>query len=194
VGIPFLVPQFVPPGMDILFHSENGILGYGRALAEGEEVDPTLINASGQYVTLRPGASFFDSAQSFAMVRGGHLDATVLGALQVSERGDLANWLLPHRRIGGVGGAMDLVAGARRVIVAMQHTDPAGRPQIVRRCRYPLTGVRCVHRIVTNLAVIDVTPSGLVLREVAPGVSPDDVQEATEARLIINPPVPEMTL
>lgn len=192
IGLPTLVSNFIPPGMTVILQSENGMLGYGR-IAEEQEIDPDLINAGGQYVTLAPGACFFHSADSFAMIRGGHVDLTVLGGLQVSEKGDLANWMVPQRGVGSIGGAMDLVYGAKRVIIAMEHTAH-GQPRIVRRCTYPLTGQGVVNTIVTNLAVIEVTPKGLVLQDVAPGVTPEQVQALTDPRLIISPSLREMEL
>lgn len=189
IGLPTLVSNFAPPG--ILFQAENGILGYGR-LADEDERDPDLINAGGQYVLLNPGAAFFDSAASFAMIRGGHVDVAVLGGLQVSETGDLANWKTPERKTGSIGGGMDLVVGARRLIVAMEHVTKEGQPKIVRRCSYPLTGKGVVELIVTDLAVIAVTPEGLLVQEVAPGVSPEQVQAATEPRLRLSPDLKEM--
>ncbi|OGO52921.1 MAG: succinyl-CoA--3-ketoacid-CoA transferase [Chloroflexi bacterium RBG_16_68_14] len=192
IGLPTLVSNFLPPDQQILFQSENGILGYGR-ISE-EEFDPDLINAGGQPVTLAPGASFFDSATSFAMIRGGHIDVAVLGGLEVSEKGDLANWYLPERGGGSIGGAMDLAFGARRVIVAMTHTTADGRPRVRTRCEYPLTAPGVVDLIVTDLAVIKVEPGGLLLTEVAPGVDPDFVQSRTEARLRPSPDLREMEL
>jgi 3-oxoacid CoA-transferase subunit B len=192
IGLPTLVANFLPPAATIVLHAENGILGYG-SIAE-DEWDQDQINAGGQPVTLIPGASFFDSAQSFAMIRGGHIDLTVLGGLQVSAGGDLANWNLPGRPGGAIGGAMDLAAGARRVIVAMEHTTREGAPRILKVCTYPLTAQACVDLIVTNLAVIEVTPQGLVLREVAPGVTAPEVQSATGAPLIVAPDLKEMDL
>lgn len=183
IGLPTLVANFLPADATIVLHAENGILGYGGIVSDESEFDQDLINAGGQPVTLIPGAAFFDSATSFAMIRGGHVDVTVLGGLQVSAKGDLANWAVPGRGGGAIGGAMDLAAGARRVIVAMEHTTRDGGPRILEECTYPLTAPRCVGLIVTNLAVIEVTPEGLVLREVAPGVSVEDVQAATAARL-----------
>jgi 3-oxoacid CoA-transferase subunit B len=178
IGLPTLVANFVPTGRTVLFQAENGILGYG-GIGESD-FDQDLINAGGQPVTLRAGASFFNSAESFAMIRGGHVDVAVLGGLQVSQRGDLANWFVPERGGGSIGGAMDLAVGARRLIVAMEHTTREGQPRILRECSYPLTAMACVDLIVTNLAVIEVTDGGLVLREVAPGVTAEEVQAATE--------------
>jgi len=193
IGLPTLVSNFIPEGVTVMFQAENGILGYG-GIAPDDQYDQDLINAGGQPVTLLPGASFFHSADSFAMIRGGHIDVTVLGGLQVSERGDLANWLVPERGGGSIGGAMDLAANAKRVIVAMEHTARDGSPRIVRECTYPLTAKECVDLVVTNLAAIEVTAEGLVLREVAPGVSVDEVLEATEARLEVAPDMREMEL
>ena len=192
IGLPTLVSNFVPAGTQIFFQAENGILGYG-GISE-EDFDPDLINAGGQPVTLLPGASFFDSATSFAMIRGGHIDVAVLGGLEVSEQGDLANWYLPERGGGSIGGAMDLAVGARRLIVAMSHTTRDGRPRIRTRCEYPLTAPGVVDLIVTDLAVIRVAPEGLLLTELAPGVQPDFVQSRTEARLRPSPDLREMEL
>ena len=193
LGIPTLCSQFVPEGRDIIYQSESGVLNYGPMAEPGEE-DVDLINAGGQFLAPNPGMSFFSSADAFAMIRGGHIDVTVLGALQVSERGDLANWMLPQRGIGNVGGAMDLVAGARRVIVAMEHLDRNGSSKVVRECTYPVTGRECVSLIVTDIAVLEVTSSGLTLNEVAPGWTAADVQAETEARLIVSPDLTEITL
>ena len=193
LGIPTLCSQFVPEGRTIVYHSENGVLNYGPMAEDGEE-DVDLTNAGGQFLAWVPGMAFFNSAESFAMIRGGHIDVTVLGALQVSEKGDLANWMLPQRGIGNVGGAMDLAAGAKRTIAAMEHVDRRGRPKIVRECSFPLTGKRCVSLIVTDVAVIEVAPSGLVLKETAPGWTPEDIQDMTEPTLIPAPDLQEMTL
>ncbi|MCS7174079.1 MAG: 3-oxoacid CoA-transferase subunit B [Armatimonadetes bacterium] len=182
VGIPSLVLQFLPEGRDVLIHSENGILGVGPKAAPGEE-DPDLVNANGDYVTLLAGASLFDHALSFAIIRGGHLTHAVLGALQVSRKGDLANWKVPGQRVPGVGGAMDLAVGAQRVWVAMTHVTERGEPKIVEECTYPLTAPRCVKRIYTDLAVIRIEGEELVLEEVAPGVSLGEVQARTGAPL-----------
>ena len=193
LGIPTLCSQFVPEGRTVSYHSESGVLNYGPMAEEGEE-DIDLINAGGQFLAPVPGMSFFNSAEAFAMIRGGHVDVTVLGALQVSEKGDLANWMLPERGVGNVGGAMDLVAGARRVIVAMEHSDKKGNPKVVRECTYPLTGTECVSLIVTDIAVMEVTARGLVLREVVPGWTGEEVQAETEARLVVPPDLKDIEL
>ena len=193
LGIPTLCSLFVPEGRTIMYHSESGILNYGPIVEPGEE-NPDLINAGGGFVAPLPGMSVFNSAEAFAMIRGGHIDVTVLGALQVSERGDLANWMLPDRGIGNVGGAMDLAAGVQRIIVAMEHTSRDGTPKVVTDCTYPLTGKECVQLIVTDIAVMAVTPEGLTLIEVAPGWTADDVQRETGPRLIVSPDLKDMGL
>ena len=186
MGIPTLAPRYIPEGKTVVFHSENGVLGFGPPLTEDEmdKADYNLTNAGGQFLSLVPGMSFFSHADSFAMIRGGHIDCAVLGGLQVSEKGDLANWFSPGTELEVIGGSMDLAAGAKRVIVTMFHTTKDGKPRILKQCDYPLTAKECVDLIVTDLAVIEVTKQGLVLKEITPGWTVDEVQALTELRLI----------
>ena len=193
IGIPTLVANYIPEGIEVEFQSENGILGMGPFPIDGEE-DADLINAGKQTITARKGAVYFDSATSFAMIRGQHVQLTVLGAMEVSDNGDIADWKIPGRMVKGMGGAMDLVASADNIIVAMMHTNKAGESKLLKQCSLPITGVACVKRIVTNMAVLDVTPDGFKLIETAPGVTVDEVIAATEGRLIVDGNIPEMNI
>lgn len=192
IGLPTLVANYLPEGIHITLQAENGILGTGPAAEPGKE-DPEIVNAGGFPITVLPGASFFDSAVSFDIIRGGHVDVTILGALQVDEKGNLASWMVPGKRVPGMGGAMDLVVGARKVIVAMEHSVK-GQPKIMGSCTYPLTAVGVVKKIITEKGVMDITPAGIVLSEIAPGLTPEEVQAATDAKLLISDSLTEMAV
>jgi 3-oxoacid CoA-transferase subunit B len=193
IGIPTLVANYIPKGINVVLQSENGLLGMGPFPLESE-IDPDIINAGKQTITTVPGSAFFDSALSFAMIRGGHVDLTVLGAMEVSEEGDIANWKIPGKMVKGMGGAMDLVASAKNIIVAMQHVNKAGESKLLPKCSLPLTGIKCVKKIVTELAVLDVTSRGFKLLERAPGISVDQIKNATKGKLIVEGEIPEMKL
>jgi len=193
IGIPTLVANYIPEGIEVVLQSENGLLGMGPFPLEGEE-DPDLINAGKQTITTLPGSVFFDSALSFGMIRAGKVDLTVLGAMEVSDQGDIANWKIPGKMVKGMRGAMDLVASARNIIVAMMHTNPKGESKLLPACTLPLTGIRCVKKIVTELAVLDITPEGFLLLERAPGVSVEDIRSRTAGRLVVKGEVPEMVV
>jgi 3-oxoacid CoA-transferase B subunit len=191
IGIPTLTANYIPEGMEVILQSENGLLGIGPFPAR-DKIDPDLINAGKQTITAIPGSAFFDSSYSFGMIRGGHIDLTVLGAFEVSEEGDIASWKIPGKLVKGMGGAMDLVAAARNIIVATTHTDKDGKSKLIKKCTLPLTGVKCVKRVITDLAVVDVVPGGFKLIERAPGVTVEEIKRATEGTLIIEGEIPEM--
>ena len=193
IGIPVLCANYIPEGREVLFQSENGILGFGEITAPGEG-DPDYLNASGQTVHTQPGMSCFGHAESFTMIRGGHLDISVMGGFQVSEKGDLANYMVPEREIGVIGGAMDLAYGAKRKIILMNHVTKTGEPRILKKCTYPITTLECVNMVITDIAVIEVTDKGMVLKEVAPGWTPEEVQSLTEPKLIVDPDCHEIEL
>jgi 3-oxoacid CoA-transferase subunit B len=193
IGIPTLVANFIPKEKFVMFQSENGLLGMGPYPTK-DQADPDLVNAGKQTITVVPGASYFNSADSFAMIRGGHVDMAVLGAMEVDQGGDIANWMVPGKLIKGMGGAMDLVAGAKRVIVAMQHRDKSGQSKILKKCTLPLTGVACIDLVVTDMAVLEITKEGFLLTEVAPGLSAADVQQASDAPLRVSPQLREMSV
>lgn len=193
IGIPTLVANYIPEGISVEFQSENGLLGMGPFPTE-EDVDADLINAGKQTVTTLPGASIFDSSTSFAMIRGQHVQLTVLGAMEVADNGDIANWKIPGKMVKGMGGAMDLVASAENIIVAMMHTNRAGESKLLTECTLPITGVQCVKKVVTNLAVLDITPAGFVLLERAPGISVEEIKNATAGRLLVDGDIPEMKI
>lgn len=193
IGIPTLVANYIPQGVNVVLQSENGLLGMGPFPYEGEE-DPDLINAGKQTITTVPGSAFFDSAMSFGMIRAGKVDLTILGAMEVSDKGDIANWKIPGKMVKGMGGAMDLVASAKNIIVAMQHVNKAGESKLLPKCTLPLTGVKCVKKIVTELAVLDITPQGFRLLERAPGISVEQIKNATLGRLVIEGDIPEMVI
>jgi len=194
IGLPTLVSQFIPEGMEVMLHAENGVLGYGRITTEDKEMDIDLVNAGLQPIVLRSGASFFNHADSFAMIRGGHIDLAILGGYQVSEKGDLANWTTSLERVGAVGGAMDLACGVKRVVVLMQHVTASGEPRIVKQCTYPLTARGVVDTIITDVAVIEVGKEGLIVKEIAPGWTPEEVQSLTEPKLMVAPDLREIEL
>ena len=197
IGIPTLVSNYIPEGRAVIFQSENGVLGYGQVVVQAdfsEKADIDFINAGGQYITPLPGMCFFNLAESFDMIRGGHIDVAILGAIEVSERGDLANWMIPSRKVGGIGGGMDLALNTKRVIVATEHTTTDGKPKIVKRCRAPLTAPKCVDLIVTDIAVIEVTGGGLLLKEFAPGWHVQEIQDLTEPKLNVAKDLKEMEL